>query len=114
MSDGADSKLVKSAKRPPNAGKGRKKGVPNKTTAAIKTAIMAVYEALQEGEEEPHGHFLNWARETPTEFYKLASKLLPLQLTGDDGDPLSMTVDVSNLSPDQLKALASVKLPTDR
>lgn len=66
-----------------NAGKGRKKGVPNKTSGTMKAAIQSVYDALQKGEKEPHGHFLAWAQDTPTEFYKLASKLLPLQIEVD-------------------------------
>lgn len=35
------SKVLKSAgkRKPPNAGKGRKKGVPNKSTAACKEAL---------------------------------------------------------------------------
>jgi hypothetical protein len=74
------SKVVKTAKRPPNAGKGRVKGVPNKTTAAFKEAIVAVYADLQAETGAEHGHFLEWAKGTPTEFYKLAAKLLPLQV----------------------------------
>lgn len=77
------SKVVKTAKRPPNAGKGRKKGVPNKTTAAFKEAIVAVYADLQAETDAEHGHFFAWAKDAPTEFYKLAAKLLPLQVNAD-------------------------------
>lgn len=69
---------------------GRQKGTPNKTTATMKTAIMSVYERLQAGTGDPHGHFLKWAEDTPTEFYKLASKLLPIQLAGDEENPLTV------------------------
>lgn len=77
------------------AGKGRPKGIPNKTTATMKEAIAAVYEKLQRDEAkkagdhtETHAHFAAWAKDNPTEFYRIAAKLLPLQLsTGDaDGD----------------------------
>lgn len=71
-----------------NAGKGRPKGSPNKATAVIKDAITSVYASLQEGHPEPHGHFLEWAKGSPTEFYKLASKLIPLQLSADEENPI--------------------------
>ena len=74
-------------------GRGRPKGVPNKTTATMKQAIAAVYEKLQrdhakkEKTGDDHGHFAKWANDHPTEFYKIAAKLLPLQIGGiDDGE----------------------------
>lgn len=66
-----------------NAGKGRKKGSVNKTTATMKAAIQSVYDQLQKDTGEEHGHFLSWATEQPTEFYKIASKLLPMQVEVD-------------------------------
>ena len=59
----------------------------------MKAAIQSVYDRLQEKSGDPHGHFLAWAEEQPTEFYKLASKLLPIQLSGDEnGGPLQVIV----------------------
>lgn len=60
---------------------------------------MAVYADLQAKQLEEqadggeHAHFLKWATDNATEFYKLASKLLPLQLTGGDGQPLQITIN---------------------
>jgi hypothetical protein len=74
-----------------NAGKGRQKGVPNKTTAIMKDAITAVYSDLQasvENADNANAHFLQWAKDNATEFYKLASKLIPVQLSGDPDHPL--------------------------
>lgn len=68
-----------------NRGKGRKKGVPNKTTVAMKEAIMHVYDALQTKAGKDHGHFVDWAEDNPTEFYKLAAKLIPIQLDHSGG-----------------------------
>ena len=72
---------------------GRVAGTPNKTTATMKAAIESVYQALQEKSGKPHGHFLEWAEDNETEFYKLASKLIPLQLAGDDdGGPIQLII----------------------
>jgi hypothetical protein len=62
----------------------------------MKQAIAAVYERLQRDQAredkstEDHAHFTKWANDHPTEFYKIAAKLLPLQLSGvedEDGNP---------------------------
>lgn len=45
------------ARKPPNAGKGRKKGVPNKLTAAAREAFRLVYENRLEDLDR-------WLRET--------------------------------------------------
>jgi hypothetical protein len=66
-----------------NAGKGRPKGARNKATVAMKEAISHVYAGLQDKTKKDHGHFLQWAEENPTEFYKIAAKLLPLQVNAD-------------------------------
>ncbi len=74
------SKIVKSAVRPPNAGKGRKKGVPNKFTGALKEMIL---EALkQAGGVE---YLTKRADDNPAAFLTLVGKVLPLQLTGEGG-----------------------------
>lgn len=76
---------------PPAAGRGRPKGALNKTTTIMKDAITAVYADLQESVENvdnANAHFLEWAKDNATEFYKLASKLIPIQVSGDPNAPL--------------------------
>ena len=97
-----NSKVVKSTgrKKPPNAGKGRKKGVPNKTTALLKDAILKAAEAagddLPAGDEKQKG-LINYlrvqAKDNPGPFMALLGKVLPLQLTSE-GD---MTVTFNTL-----------------
>lgn len=60
---------------------GKKKGTPNKLTSSFKELVRSTYEQM---EEEGKG-MLQWAQENPTEFYKIASKLIPteLQHSGD-------------------------------
>ncbi len=55
---------------------GRPKGSLNQTTVAMRTAIAAVFEDLQakdEGEGR-YSHFYAWAKENPTEFYRIAAR----------------------------------------
>jgi hypothetical protein len=92
MTGSPDNTLVAPAatkRRPPAAGQGRKKGVPNKTTVAVKAAMQAVYADLQAQSGKDHGHFAKWAEENPTEFYKLWSKMLPTEVSGPDGAPIA-------------------------
>lgn len=71
--------------------KGRPKGSKNRMPI-FKEAVVEVFEQLQaENPGRANGHFFNWAFANPTEFYKLASKLIPLQLTGENGGPIEVT-----------------------
>jgi hypothetical protein len=74
-----------------NRGKGRKKGVPNKTTALLKDAILiAAIKAGGGGEEGLVAYLETQARENPGPFLTLLGKILPLQVSGD-GDPIKIT-----------------------
>lgn len=66
-------------------GPGRPKGSQNKSTASVKEAMLAVYADLQTPTGKPHGHFQAWAEENQTEFYKLWSKLIPVDVKADVG-----------------------------
>lgn len=66
-------------KKPPAAGKGRQKGVPNKVTGEVKQMILDALEGaggveyLQERANDPR---------TASAFLTLVGKVLPLQVTG--------------------------------
>ena len=62
---------------PPNAGKGRPKGSPNKSTASVKAALE---EAFERRGGVPA--LIAWANEEPAEFYKLWGKMLPAKIEG--------------------------------
>jgi hypothetical protein len=80
----ADSKVLRpAARKPPNAGKGRVKGVPNKVTGELKEMILQAL-AGAGGVD----YLMVQARETPTAFLTLVGKVLPLQVTGENGKPL--------------------------
>lgn len=67
--------------RPPNAGKGRTKGVPNKITRSAREAFQLAFAAIQEGPSKLE----DWAKANPTEFYKLYARLIPVEHTGEGG-----------------------------
>ena len=60
---------------------GRKAGTPNKTTVTVKAALTAAYEKI--GGDQT---FAVWAKENQTDFYKLYTKLLPLQVANPEGE----------------------------
>jgi hypothetical protein len=61
--------------RPPNAGKGRKPGVPNKLTADVKEMILGALERV--GGED---YLAQQAQENPTAFLSLLGRVLPKQI----------------------------------
>lgn len=66
---------------------GRIKGTPNKVTSAFKTAVLNVF-----NENGGEGWLSRWAMENPTEFFKIAARLIPQEITGKDGGPIEMQV----------------------
>ena len=70
---------------------GREKGTPNKTTAILKDAILkAATEAG--GPDGMVGYLRLQATANPGPFLSLLGKVLPMQLTGEDGGPLDFKV----------------------
>jgi hypothetical protein len=74
-------------KRPSgNAGKGRRKGVPNKISAALKDMILG---ALNDAGGQQY--LVEQARENPVAFLTLIGKVLPMQIAGDPAEPLQIS-----------------------
>lgn len=67
-------------------GPGRKKGVPNKMTTAVKEAILAAADAAHPAGIV--GYLTEQAKANPTAFMTLIGKVLPLQVTGENGQPI--------------------------
>lgn len=64
---------------------GKPKGAVMKTTKLVKEVFADVFTELQNDKD---AKLLEWAKKNPTEFYKLASRLIPIQLSGDADNPL--------------------------
>jgi hypothetical protein len=86
------NKVVRSAaKKPPNAGRGRKPGVPNKTTALLKDAILEATAAAG-GKDGLVGYLTAQAKRSlktnPAPYMGLLGRVMPLQISGDPENPL--------------------------
>ena len=77
---GDDSKKQGSTTKrlPPNAGKGRKKGVPNKITASVKEMILAALDAV--GGQR---YLEDQAKQNPQAFMSLLGRILPSEVKGE-------------------------------
>lgn len=71
---------------------GRTKGTPNRLTGAFRDAVLLAYENIG-----GHEAFSKWAAENPTEFYRIAARLIPTELRGAEGE--KVTVIVTRLPP---------------
>lgn len=84
------TKVAKSGRKPP-AVRGNRKGVPNKNTAAIKDMILTALsnaggaEYLERRANDPR---------TASAFLGLVGKVLPMQVTGENGDPIGLSLTV--------------------
>lgn len=70
-----------------NRGKGRKKGVPNKTTTAVKEMILAALD--QAG---GINYLVEQSQTNPSAFMTLVGKVLPLQVAHEGSIGQSVTV----------------------
>lgn len=66
---------------------GRKKGTPNKTTRQIKEAIIEAFE-LEGGVD----YLRKVAAEDSKTFCALLGKVLPMQITGEDGGKIEVNI----------------------
>lgn len=77
---------------PPAAGMGRKKGVPNKTTALLKDAILKAADQAG-GKDGLIGYLTVQAQSNPGPFMSLLGKVLPMQVTGEGSGPIKFIVE---------------------
>lgn len=88
----------------PSNPSGRPKGVLNKHTAAVKEAFKIAFDEMGGAEA-----LCAWGRENQTDFYKLVSKLIPTEITGDEKNPIVIK-DVTDIKSKLLKAIPEDEL----
>lgn len=84
--------------RPPNAGKGRKAGTPNKNTTALKDMILGALAGAG-----GQAYLQKQAKDNPAAFMTLVGKVLPLQVSGPDGNPIPIRLTVHFVNSRQAK-----------
>jgi len=70
---------------------GRQIGTPNKVTAIFKDAVRTVYEDIG-----GNAAFAAWAKENPTEFYRIAARLIPTEMASQ-GTSINVIVNRHSL-----------------
>lgn len=82
----ADNKIGSNRGR---AGRGRPKGSPNKISALLKDAILEAAEKAG-NKDGLVGYLQTQAQANPQAFLTLLGKVLPLQVTGEGGGPITV------------------------
>ncbi|WP_407965182.1 hypothetical protein [Bartonella sp. C271] len=77
---------------PPKAGSGRVKGVPNKITRLLKEAVIKAAENAGNkiGNDGLVSYLEKQAVSCPAAYLSLLGKVLPLQVTGENGGAIKM------------------------
>lgn len=76
---------------------GRVAGTPNKLTRTVRAAFEDAFNALQ---NDPENKLEAWAKTNPTEFYKLSSKLIPVDMAIQGNVVLNVITGVDSVLPD--------------
>jgi hypothetical protein len=74
---------------------GRPKGIPNKLSSSVKETVLATFQELQ---QDPEYNLTNWARAEPSEFYKIAAKLIPTDIKADVKTVQKITLNIVRAS----------------
>ncbi len=69
---------------------GRVRGTPNRINVAFREAVQIVYEGLG-----GHVAFLQWAKDNPSEYYKIAARLIPGEMREHPSSRVTIIVDRS-------------------
>ena len=62
---------------------GRQKGSLNKITQEMQTVREVVLAAFHTMQEDPENNIIEWGKRETTEFYRIASKLLPNEVVAE-------------------------------
>lgn len=79
---------------------GRQPGSQNKVTSSMKETVSDTLKWLQ---GQPRVNMRAWAKANPTEFYRIAAKLIPTEIVGKDGESLLPITKIEIIHPDESK-----------
>lgn len=79
---------------------GRDKGTPNKVTASVRQAFKEAFDHLQQDTDSP-AHLTNWGRANPKEFYQIAQKLIPQEISGPEGGAVPVKINIEFVKPEE-------------
>jgi hypothetical protein len=88
----------KGKSKPKTEGSGRKKGSQNKLTISVRQAFKEAFDYLQEDNKNP-AHLKNWGAANPKEFYQIAQKLIPTEISGPEGADIPVKISVEFVKP---------------
>jgi len=88
-------------------GPGRPKGVPNKATSLLKDAIIQAAEKAG-GKAGMVGYLTEQAEKNPGPFMGLLGKVLPMQLTGEDGGAIKVEQEIRENADAVSRSIASL------
>jgi hypothetical protein len=79
---------------------GRPKGAINKITRTVKETVLAAFNEIQ---SDPKVNIISFAKTYPRDFYAIAAKLIPTEITGKI--ETKNTIDYSKLSDEALNEI---------
>lgn len=70
---------------------GKPKGAQNKLTRTVKETVLKVFNDLQ---DDPKANLLEFAKKNPRDFYQIAAKLIPTEVTNkiETEKPITFTL----------------------
>lgn len=77
-------------------GSGRQKGAQNKITVSVRQAFKDAFDHLQ---NDPVANLKAWGSLNPKEFYAIAQKLIPQEISGPEGGAIPHEVAIKFVKP---------------
>lgn len=82
--------------------KGRPRGAPNQLTGAFRNAVQTVYHDI--GGDKA---FAQWASENPSDFYRIAARLIPVQVAHTNEAP-QLVINLAPSLPAEREVVSSM------
>lgn len=80
---------------------GRPPGIQNKLTKTVKETVLAVFNQIQ---EDPKVKLEQFAKDYPRDFYQIAAKLIPTEITGQ----IATVININEIPTTEAKPIGSI------